>query len=267
LLVVHPQTKTNHRDQQGNRCHTRVREVRHDPPFAVLLVTVVLNMANATLGNAHIRHDQDMQHQVGDDDERHTQAGSNRQITDNVDLDEHQGQEAHRIGDQRQHAGNIQCTKSQSRIDDGIKTLVGLDSYRVHDLNTVTDAYREHQERYQYRIGVQTITKQLQSTQLPKHGNDRGEYRHQCSCDATGIPEQQERCQKNGNAGKPGNRADTFNQVSHFLGKANNVNADVRILLLVLATDFLFQLARELGVIQCLAGFRVLLVQRCINNR
>ena len=242
-------------------------EVRHNPPFAVLLVAVVLHMAHTALGNTDVRHDQYVQHQVGDDYKRHTQAGSNGEVTDNVDFDEHQGQEAHGIGNQRQHARDIQGTECQAGCSDSIKALGRFHSHGVNNLYAVADTDRKHQERHQHRVRVQSIAQKPESTQLPEHSDDGGQHRDQRAGDAAGIPEQQQRGQQDGDAGKPGNGTDTFNQVAHFLGKANDVDADFRVLLLVFAANLFFQLLGERGVIQRLAGFRVGLVQRRVHNR
>ena len=49
-----------------------------------------------------------------------------------------------------------------------IETLRRLDRHSVNHLDAVADTDCEHQERHQYRVGVQPIAQQTQDTQLPE---------------------------------------------------------------------------------------------------
>lgn len=75
---------------------------------------MILNMLDTAFGDADVRHDQNVQHQVGDNDERHTQTGRHSQITNNVDFNKHQREEANSIRNQRQHARNVKSPERQT---------------------------------------------------------------------------------------------------------------------------------------------------------
>ena len=241
LLVIQTETEAKKCNQQRNRCHTGVRKIGHDPPLAILLFTTILDVLDAPFGDPNVGHDQRMQNQVGYDNDRNTNTGRYGQITNDINLDEQQRQEAKRIRNQRQHARDIKRPECQARRRHRIKALGGLGCHGINNLHPMTDADREHQERHQNRVRIQPITQQTQNTQLPEHRHNRGQNRHERAGNAARVPEQQQRRQNNGNARKPGDGTDTLNQITDFFGEADNVDLDVGVFVLVLLTHLLLK--------------------------
>ncbi len=266
LLVVHRHAQTDYRNQQRNGGDTGMREVGHEPPFAIRPTFVVLDMLDPALGDADVGHDHRMQHQVGDDDDCHTDTGGHRQIPDHVDLDEQQCQEAEGVTHQRHNAGDVQGPEGQTRAGQRVKALGRLQRHGIDHLHPVTDPDREHQERNKHRVGIQAITKQPQDTHLPEDRDDRDEHGHQRPGDATRVPEQEDGGQNDGDQGEQRNGLDAFDQVTHQLGKADDMDIDVRVLLLELLADLFLKLTRERPVIDGLAGFRVPLEKRRVDD-
>ncbi|MDT4810965.1 hypothetical protein FQZ97_438890 [compost metagenome] len=105
--------------------------------------------ANADIGEQHRQQDQ-----VGEDEDRHADAGDDREVLDHLDLDDHQHGEAHRIAQQRGEAGEEQPAEGEARGHHAVHTATDVLHDAVHLLCAVAHADGEHQERHQHRIGV-----------------------------------------------------------------------------------------------------------------
>src|SRR5690606_38077892 len=82
------------------------------------------------------------------------------------------------------------------------------------------------------------------------NGDDRARQGDQRALHAAGEDQQQYEGDQQRDTEVHHHLDDTFDQITHFLGEADDVDADVRVLTLELAADLLFQKAGELAVIQ-----------------
>ncbi|MNS43489.1 hypothetical protein D3C72_758950 [compost metagenome] len=143
-------------------------------PFPFQLLTFLTQAARRRLGtDTPIRQQHWQQHQVGKDQDRHTNARGDGQVLDHRNVDQHQHRKTHGIGQQCGQSGQEQTTEGVTRGDQ----LMGAASDVLHDpvhfLRTVGHADGEHQKRHQNRKRVECITEQGDQAQLPDHRNHR----------------------------------------------------------------------------------------------
>ncbi len=66
---------------------------------------ILLAAAHGLFADTHVGNRYRQQDQVGEHDHRHTNGGTDGQLADHPDVDNQQRDEAHRIGQNRDHAG------------------------------------------------------------------------------------------------------------------------------------------------------------------
>src|SRR5690606_31584717 len=200
-------------------------------------VAIALDSALADTDEGHQGR---QQHQVGKDDDAHTYGGSDTQLADNVDLDQQQRGEADTVRDQGHHAGNVQ--RAERTAGSGIGTVSSdrRDGHGVAAFHAVAATEGKDQEVPQDRIGIQAVTQGMQQAHLPANGDDRARQGDQRALHAAGEDQQQYEGDQQRDTEVHHHLDDTFDQVTHFLGEADDVDADVRVLTLEFAADLLF---------------------------
>ena len=133
------------------------------------------------------------------------------------------------------------------------------------------DTDGEYQERHQHRIGIETKAQGMQQTELPDHRDQRGDQYRQGALNAVGEPQQQHEGDANGHGKEQRHTDQTINEITDLLGEADDMHLDVGILRLVLLTNLVFKLMRELLVVQLdqlalIIRVRVGLEQRNIDD-
>src|SRR5690606_18129472 len=125
-----------------------------------------------------------------------------------------------------------------------------LDGHGVDDLYAVGNTDGEDQEGNQDRIGIQSVSQGMQQAHLPDDRDYRTRQGNQRALQATGEDQQQRKGDQQRNTEVHHHLDDAFDQITHLLGEADDVNADVGILTLELVADLLFQQTGELAVTQ-----------------
>ncbi len=106
--------------------------------------------ADAGIGQQHRQQDQ-----VGEDQHRDAEAGGQRQILDNRDVDHHQHGEADGVGEQRSHAGEEQAAEGIAGGDQPMRAAPDVLHDAVHLLRPVRHADGEDEEGYEDGEGVE----------------------------------------------------------------------------------------------------------------
>ena len=179
---------------------------------------------NGFAADPYIAHQYRQQHQVGQHDDRDAYAGSNTQILDDLDGDQHHGGEADSIGDQSCHTRYIECAERSSSRSQALFTVNTFSEERIDDLHAMTDAYGENQEGYQYGISVKAVAQGCKQTELPDHRDDRAQQGCQGTSQASSVEKQQYRGDDQRDNCEPEYRSDSVQQISDNLGKTDNVN-------------------------------------------
>src|SRR5690554_3351339 len=250
LAMVDTEGKGDHGDDHGDRCNGRMCEARQTAPQTLGTRVEVAIALDSALADTDEGHQGRQQHQVGEDDDAHTYGGGDTQLADNLDLDKQQRGETDTVGDQSHHAGNVQRSERTTGSGIGAVSSDRLHGHGVDDLHAVGDTDGKDQEGHQDRIGIQTITQGMQQAHLPDNGDDRARQSGQRTLQTAGEDQQQYEGDQQRDTEVHHHLDDTFDQVTHFLGEADDVDADVRVLTLEFAADLLFQQAGELAVIQ-----------------
>ena len=231
--------------------------------FVRPVVTLLQLVPQAALGrrraDAGVRQQDRQQHQIGENQHRHPHARSDGQVLDDLDVDHHQHRKAHRIGQQRGHAGEEQAAKRVARRHQPVGATPDVLHDAVHFLRAMAHADGEYQKRHQYRVRVQFIAQRRQQPQQPHHRHHRTQHHQQGAAQAAGVPEQHRSADRDGGGKKHQHLLQAVDQIPHDLGKARDVDSDfVR---LILGAQLLDTLGQPV-IIDAFAGFGDLLLQR-----
>ncbi len=250
LAVVDTEGKGTNGQHNGDRRNCRVSKAGDRQPQLLRAVGQVAVALDGATADTDVGHQNRQQHQVGQDDDTHTNRGSDTQLTNNLDLDQQQGHKTHSIRDQRHDARNVKGTESTT--GSGLRVIgTGIfNRHTVDDLHAVGDTDSEDQERHQNRVRVQTKAQCAQQAKLPYHRNHRADQCGQRALEAAGKDQQQHKGDQQRSTEEHHDLDDAVDQVTDLFGKTNNVDLDVRVFALELGTNLLFQLTGEIAVIQ-----------------
>ncbi|MCY1433131.1 hypothetical protein D9M71_491520 [compost metagenome] len=90
----------------------------------------------------------------------------------------------------------------------------------------------EHQERHQHRVGVQFVAQQGQQAQLPDHRHQRAEHHQHGTAHTARVSVEHHRGDQDGDSEEQQDLLQAFDQVTHFLGEAGDVDIDAVALVL-----------------------------------
>ncbi|MCY1514751.1 hypothetical protein D9M68_493030 [compost metagenome] len=211
---------------------------------------VPLAALDGFLADAYVGDGDRQQDQVGEDDHRHTDGRADGQLADHADVNDQQGDEAHGVRQDRDHAGQEQLAEGPPGRRQGVVGITGLQGDTVDLLYAVGNTDGEDQERHQHRVRVETEADGVHQAQLPDHRHQRGDEHGDGAADAPGEPIEQHQGDEEGDAEEHHHHDQAIDQVTHLLGKAHHVDFHVGVLGLVLLADLLFQLVGELAVIE-----------------
>ncbi|MCY1282274.1 hypothetical protein D9M70_311060 [compost metagenome] len=215
-------------------------------------------LADAEVGEQHRQ-----QHQVGEDQHRHTDAGGDRQVLDHRNVDQHQHGEAHGVGQQRGEAGQEQAAEGVTRRHQLVGAAPDVLHDAVHLLRAMADADGVDQERHQDRVRVQLVAEQRQQAEQPDHPDQGAALHDQRAAPAAGELVEHRRGDQHRHGEERQHRVEPFDQIAHDLGEADDV--DVHALGLVLAAQ-LFERVGEGLVVERLTGLRVEVEQRQVDD-
>ena len=173
LAVVDTKAEGNHCQYDGYRCHFRMCELGNGQPELLRARRHFTVALDGTFADTDVGHQNRQQHQVGENDHTHTDRGSDTQLANNFNFDQQQGNETHRIGNQRHDTRDIQRPECTAGGRIGVIGVAIFNGHAVDDLHTVGNTDGKHQKGYQDRIGIQTKAHTAQQTQLPDHRDDR----------------------------------------------------------------------------------------------
>ena len=259
------------RNDDGDQRRHRPRECRQRLPDRAgmrrladtALAELVVALAEAGVGQQYRQ-----QHQVGEDDHRYADRCRDRQLLNDPDVDEQDGDEADAVRQQGNGSRHQQATEAAPR---GVlaaharrrtqfigaafhATEQALGEPGVDHLHAMADADREDQERRQDVHRINAETQQLQDAKLPDHRHDRRQDRPDGQAERTGIEPQQHQRHHDGNGEEHHHRLGAIGNVAHHLGETDDVDLDL--VVLVLLADG-FELVGYLLVVQ-LAVTRIL---------
>jgi hypothetical protein len=216
--------------------------------------------AAAAAADADVAQQHRQQDQVREDQHRDAQAGGQRQVLDDRDVDHHQHREAHRVGEECGHAGQEQAPEREARRHQPVCAGRDVLHDAVHLLRTVADADGEHEERHQDRIRVELEAEARHQPQLPDHGHQRAGHHQRGRAHAAGVQPDDAGGDRRGEAEVEGDLHQAVDQVADQLGEADHVHAR-RTVGFDPVADFLDRV-RQRAVIEALAGGRVGVEQR-----
>src|SRR5690606_29076308 len=182
-------------------------------------------LADAHVGDRYRQHDQ-----VGEHDDCHTHRRANWQLEDHADIQDQQRDEAHRVGQDGNHAGQEQLAEGTPRRHQRVVGDAGLQRDPVDLQYAMGDTDGEDQEGHQHRIGIQPEADQMDQPQLPDHRDQGGHQYRQGAADTPGEPVQQAERDTHRHREEQHDRHQAIDQVTDLLGEADDVDLDIRIL-------------------------------------
>jgi len=154
LSVPEATNQGDHGNGDGNRRHFRAGEVRKRAPERMIARGLFAGLLDRLLADPHVGDRHWQQDQVGQDDHRHTQRSADGQLADHTDIDQQEGDETHRIGQQRHHSRNEKLAERHACCRHRIFGIARSHGDPVDLLHAVGNTDGEYQERHQHRIGV-----------------------------------------------------------------------------------------------------------------
>ncbi|MNF75202.1 hypothetical protein D3C84_572600 [compost metagenome] len=283
-LQLQADDEAEHRQQarhhHGRRGPTAFGEAIEEAPqrtqaLATQLLALATQAARGGLAaDAEVGQQHRQQHQVGEDQYRHADAGGDRQVLDHRDVDHHQHGESDGIGQQRGEPGEEQAAEGVARGDQLVGAAPDILHDAVHLLRAMGHADGEHQERHQDRERIEVVAQQRHQAQLPGHRDRRAEDHQRRAAHAAGVEVDDRGGDQRGRAEVHHHLHQAIDQVADQLGEADHADLDRPLALLarapglgvaavlVLGAQLLLQHLGEGVVVDGLAGDRVLLQQR-----
>ena len=257
----HRHRQQHRRRGDGDDRRLALRELRQEGPDALQLAgLLLLQAALGRLGaDAHVGQQHRQQHEVGEHQHRHADAGVGRQLLDDADVDQRQHGKTHRVAQQRRQAGHEQAPEGVPRRHQLVCAAAHVLQDAVHLLRAMAHADGKHQEGHEHGVRVERVAQEPQQAQLPHHRHQRTGHHDEGGAHATRVGKQHAGADDQRQREEQAHLAHALDEVAHHLGKADDVDVDA--LALVLGAQ-LFQLAAKFAVVQRLAGARVLVEQR-----
>ncbi|MNZ45171.1 hypothetical protein D3C78_628150 [compost metagenome] len=221
------------------------------------------------VGQRHRHHQQG-----GEDQHADTDAGGDRQVLDDRDVDQHQHGEADHVRQQRGNPGEEQAAEGVARGHQLVGATADVLHDAVHLLRGMGYADGEHQERYEDGVRVQRVTEPGDDAELPDHRQQRTADHQQAAAQATGVGEDDEEGGHQRHGEERHHPDQAVDQVADQLGEADHADFHRALPFLtgslgvVVAGVFeaqaqlVFQLAGELVVVDTLAVRRIAVEQR-----
>ena len=139
--------------------------------------------------DAHVGKQHRQQHQIGKNQQGHTDACCHGQAADHRDVDQEQYRETDGIGQQRGQSGQEEATEREARRHVPVHAAPDVLHDAVHLLGAVRNADREHQERDEDRIRIERVAGQVHGAELPQHRHHRTTDHEQRASEAAGVQE------------------------------------------------------------------------------
>ena len=139
-----------------------------------------------------------------------------------------------------------------------MRSATDILQHPVKLLRPVTHPDGEYQERHQDREGIQFVTEGSEDTHLPHHRDKRNENHHHGGAETVCVQVQQQGGDDHSHCEESHYHQQAVDQIAHQLGEADDVDRFVRIILGKTIAD-LFQLFRQIGVVQALASLRIII--------
>ena len=202
-------------------------------------------VAHADVAEQHRQQDQ-----VGEDQDGDAQAGGERQVLDDVDVDHHQHREADRVGEQRGEAGEEQAAEGVAGGDQAVRAAADVLHDPVHLLRAVAHADGEDEERHQDRIGIELEAEGRHQAEQPDHGDQRAGHHQRGRAHAAGVEPDDRRGDQRRQGEVQRHLHQAVDQVADQLGEADHVQLGAAVGLDPGAD--LLDRARELAVVDAL---------------
>ncbi|MNZ79008.1 hypothetical protein D3C78_976010 [compost metagenome] len=250
LAVPQATSEGDQGQRDGHRCHLGAGEVRQQAPERMLPGGVLLAALDGLFADADVGDGYRQQDQVGEDDHRHADRRTDGQLADHADVDDQQGNEAHRIGENRDHPGQEQLTEGAPGSGQGILGITGLQGDAVDLLHPMGNADGKDQERHQHRVRVQAKAHHMHQAQLPDHCHQGGDQHGDGAADAPGEPVEQDPGDDQRHPKEHRYHHQAVDQITDLFGEADDVHLHIGVLRLELVANFLLEQVRELLVVQ-----------------
>ena len=269
--MVDAKSKGRDRQHDGHRRHLGVGELGHRQPQLLRSRGQVAIALHGPAADADVGHQDRQQDQVGQNDHTDTHRRGDPQLADNLDFDQQQRDETHSVGNQRHDTRHIERPECTPCGGIGIVGVTVFDCHAIDDLHAVGYPDGEHQKRHQNRIRIQAEPQRAQQPQLPDDRDDRTDQCRHRTLQAAGKDQQQYEGNQQRRGKEHHHLDDAFDQITHLLGKADDMNADIRVFRLEFGAYLAFQFAGEITVIQpqqlaLILGIGVELLERHLDN-
>jgi hypothetical protein len=268
-LSALPDTEdAQHRGQphDDDRRHPR-RHAGEATPKRIQLAPAAVQALGVAGIERHVRQRDRQQHQVREDDGRHTDARRNRDFLDDPDLDEQNRDEPDHVRGQRGPSRQEQPPEAVARR----RHAVGAGGHeRADHLHAVAHRDGEHQERDQDRHRVDPESEQVDHAELPDHRQGRAAQDQERQPVRLGVQEHEPAGQEEAAEEEQHDPLGTGGHVAHHLGEPDDVHVharpghDVRVELVPHAR---LDLLRHDQEIEALARRRIELHQLCGDDR
>ena len=148
-------------------------DLAEGPPELGHLLLTLMEFLPVTLLELDVGQQNRDKDEVCQDDHRDAEAGCDRHLLDHANLDQHDGDEADGVRQQRDAARDDQTAEGGARGVEALEPVEDLGAEGAHHLDPVTDSDRKYQKRHQYRHRIDTETEQGEKPQLPDDGGQR----------------------------------------------------------------------------------------------
>ena len=157
MLVAHPHLRSvaraGRQQHRGHSDHHRggspVRQTCHPRPHRPQQIVACQRRPPLRVVHLEVREQHRQQRQVGENDRGDSEARGDRDLLDDLHLDERDGDEADGVGGERHRARQQQAAEARPRGVEAARAVDRLRAHRAHHLHSVADPDREHQERHQ----------------------------------------------------------------------------------------------------------------------
>ena len=219
----------------------------------------------AALAHADVAEQHRQQDQVGEDQHGDAEAGGEREVLDDGDVDHHQHAEADRVGEQGGEAGEEEAPEGVARRHQAMRAAGDVRHDAVHLLRAVADADREDEERNEDRIGVELEAEGGDQPELPDDGDERAGDDERGRAQAVRVQPDDDGGDQRRQAEVERDLHQPVDQVADQLGEADHVHPRAAVGLDA-AADLLDRV-REGAVVDALAGARIDVEQRHDQHR